>query len=153
MILILHNIRSLYNVGSVFRTADGAGVTKIYLTGITPSPLDRLGQVRTQISKTALGATNTVAWEKKAQLLPIIKKLKKEGYQIVAVELDKNAVSYKKYRPKNRQQAFIFGNEVSGLSSATLQKADIIIEIPMDGAKESLNVSVAAGIIAYHFKK
>lgn len=151
MILILHNIRSLYNVGSILRTADGAGVEKVYLTGITGSPLDRFGEARTDIKKTALGAEATVLWEKVEAIEPLLEKLKNEGCEVVAVEQDERAVPYTRYTP-TKKPAFILGNEVEGLSRAVLDKADTIIEIPMKGSKESLNVSVTAGIIAFHFQ-
>lgn len=150
MILILHDIRSVYNVGSILRTADGAGIEKVYLTGITPSPLDRVGEVRTDIKKTALGAEESVAWQKVADIASVLEDLKAGGYQILAVEQDKRAVSYKDFQPQERV-ALIFGNEVEGLSRAVLDKTDTIIEIPMHGAKESLNVAVSVGIVIFHY--
>lgn len=146
--LILHNIRSLHNVGSVFRTADAAGVKKIYLTGYTPGPIDRFGKVRPQIHKTALAAEKFVAWEGLKNISALIKKFKKEKINVVAIEQNQKAINYGKFRPQY-PLALIFGNEVRGLSPAILRKCDKILEIPMFGKKESLNVSVSAGIILF----
>ena len=149
---ILHNIRSLHNVGSVFRTADGAGVSKIYLTGYTPSPLDEMGRVRKEIAKTALGAEKSVPWEAVRNISKLIKRLKKDRVQIIALENIKNAVDYHKFKPKF-PMALVLGNEVRGFSRALLKKADAVIKIPMRGKKESLNVSVAFGIAIYELLK
>ena len=151
-IAIIHNVRSLHNVGSVFRTADGAGVSKIYLTGYTPSPIDEMGRIRKEIIKTALGAEQSIKWETVKNISAVTKRLKKEGVQIVALEKAKNSVDYKKFKPKF-PVALIVGNEVRGLSSTILTRADAIISIPMLGKKESLNVSVAFGIAAYSILK
>lgn len=143
---ILHNVRSLYNVGSMFRTADGAGISKLFLTGYTGFP------PRDEISKTALGADKTIPWERHGHIGKLIDSLKNEGFTIVAVEnkCRKNSKThpFNKFKPP-RLAALIFGNEVKGLSEKILAKADLILEIPMRGQKESLNVSVAFGIIAY----
>ncbi len=149
--LILHNIRSLYNVGSVFRTADAAGVKKIYLTGYTPAPVDRFGKIRPEIHKTALGAETTVKWQKYKDIGPLIAKLKKQKIKIVAAEQARNSIDYKKFKPRY-PVVLIFGNEVRGLSKQILKKCDSVIEIPMHGKKESLNVSVSAGIILFSLK-
>lgn len=150
LVAVLHNVRSLHNVGSIFRTADGAGVSKLYLTGYTPVPVDAFGRVRSEIAKTALGAEKTVLWEKKQNLSRVVKKLKREGFSIVALEQDKKSIDYRKFRSKS-PVALIVGNEVRGLSSATLKQCDAVIEIPMRGKKESLNVSVAFGIACFMF--
>lgn len=142
---ILHNIRSLHNVGSMLRTADAAGVKKVFLTGYTPAPIDAFGKVRTDIAKTALGAERTVSWEKAKDISKLIRKLKGEGMHIVALEQDKHAIDYKTFKPKH-PLALLVGNEVRGLSRAVLNQCDAIIEVPMRGKKESLNVSVAFGI-------
>lgn len=147
-IAVLHNIRSLHNVGSVFRTADGAGVGKLYLTGYTPSPVDELGRVRKEISKTALGAEHTVLWEKVQSIARVIQKLKKDGYTIVALEKTKESIDYRSFAPK-LPLALVIGNEVRGISTQLLKKMDAVIDIPMRGKKESLNVSIAFGIAAY----
>lgn len=154
MIAILHSIRSLHNVGSIFRTADAAGIERLYLCGITPSPLDRFGNVRPQLAKVALGAEKNVQWEKAKSTSKVIEKLKKDGYHLVAVEQSKKAVPYYKFRiirtTSHVRIGLILGNELHGLPQSILKKADTIVEIPMRGKKESLNVSVAFGIIAFH---
>lgn len=147
-ILILHNIRSVENVGAMFRTADAAGVNKIYLTGYTPAPLDRFGRKRGDLAKSALGAEEFVAWEQKKSILPLLEKLKREKYLIIAIEQDKKSVDYKKVKLKQKN-AFIVGTEVTGIPQNILKKCDIIAEIPMRGKKESLNVSVALGVALF----
>ncbi|MFA6193972.1 MAG: RNA methyltransferase [Parcubacteria group bacterium] len=142
LVAICHNIRSAYNIGSVFRTADGAGAVKIYLTGYTPAP------PHPGIAKTALGAEKIVTWKKLARIDAAIKKLKEEKYKIIALEQSKKSVPLDSFKPKGNI-ALILGNEVRGLGPAVLRKCDKIIEIPMRGEKESLNVSVAFGIAAY----
>jgi len=146
--LVLHNIRSLYNVGSIFRTAEGLGTAKIYLTGYTPEPCDIFGKLRKDFQKTALGAEKYIKWEKAKNIFALIRRLKQDGVQIVALEQSKNALNIKKFKFK-KPLALILGNEVSGVPKSVLQKCDKIIEIPMRGKKESLNVSVAAGIALY----
>ena len=160
IVLILHNIRSLHNVGSIFRTADGAGVNKIYLTGYTPSPYDFFNKLRKDFDKTALGAEKFVEWKKQKNIATLIKKLKKEKYFIVSPEQSSISVSYDQftsiYRSKLKSYqgiVLIVGNEVRGLSPAILKKSDAIIEIPMHGKKESLNVSVATGIALFELRK
>lgn len=155
MVVILDNIRSLHNVGSIFRTADGAGAEKIYLCGITPGPIDRFGKIRPQMAKVSLGAEQSVEWEKRQATSKLIDKLKKEGYKIFAVEQNKKSIPYYKWKAKSekRKAVFIFGSEVKGLPPAILKKADKILEIPMRGKKESLNVAVAAGIILFYFRQ
>lgn len=149
---ILCNIRSLHNVGSMFRTADGAGLSKLYLCGITPAPTDKWGKSRQQLVKVSLGAEQFVPWEEVRSCTALIKKLKKEGYTILAVEQSDNAILYsspKIGKLKKSKIAFIVGNEITGLPPVILHNVDYSIEIPMRGKKESLNVSVAFGIIAY----
>src|SRR3989344_3549065 len=146
--LVLHNIRSLHNVGAIFRTAEGLGVKKIYLTGYTPEPHDIFGKLRKDFAKTALGAEKYIEWEKLRYIAVLIKRLKKDGFQIVAMEQSKKSVNLGKFRPR-KSIALILGNEVRGVPKPILQKCDKIIEIPMRGKKESLNVSVAAGIALY----
>ncbi|MEX2052405.1 MAG: TrmH family RNA methyltransferase [Candidatus Paceibacterota bacterium] len=151
-ILILSDIRSVENVGAMFRTADAAGINKIYLVGYTPAPLDRFGRKRRDMAKSALGAEDFVPWEQKKLILPLITKLKKDGFQIIAIEQDKRSIDYKKVslKPKN---AFIVGTEVTGIPKNVLKKCDVIAEIPMRGKKESLNVSVALGIAVFQIFK
>jgi tRNA G18 (ribose-2'-O)-methylase SpoU len=140
--LILHNIRSAYNVGSIFRTADAAGIDRIFVCGYSPKPEDK------KVAKTALGAEKTVSWEYHGQTWRLLEKLKKEGIQIVALEQTKKSVDYRLFRPRF-PMALVLGNEVRGLSKKTLARAEKIIAIPMYGKKESLNVAVAAGIAIY----
>ena len=146
--IILENIRSAHNVGSIFRTADGAGVSKIYLTGYTPLPTDRFGRPVKEIAKTSLGATASVSWEGVEDTLEIIHTLQKEGWNIVAVEQTDTSIQYDAYVPEV-PTVYVFGNEVDGISEEVLRVADAVIEIPMMGNKESLNVSVSAGVILY----
>lgn len=155
--LILHNIRSMYNVGSIFRIADASGVKKIYLTGYTPAPTDRFGKIRPKIAKTALGAEKFLKWEKYKDIGKLIDKLKTSRppngrrTSVIAVEQSQKSIDYKKFRPRY-PLVLILGNEVRGISKNILKKCDKIIEIPMAGKKESLNVSVAAGIIIFSFQ-
>jgi tRNA G18 (ribose-2'-O)-methylase SpoU len=156
MIVVLHNIRSLYNVGSIFRTADAVGVEKVYLCGYTPSPKDKFGKYRQQLTKVSLGAEKYIPWEKIKSTASVIKKLKNEGYKIFAIEQDKNSMPYYKIKSKgqivNNKIVLILGNEVKGLPPSILKLADKILEIPMYGRKESLNVAVAFGIVAFYLK-
>lgn len=147
-ILILHDIRSVENVGAIFRTADAAGVDKIYLTGYTPAPIDRFGRKRKDLAKSALGAEEFVKWEVKKNILPLLTKLKKEKYRIIAIEQDKNSGDYKKVKTEEKN-AFLVGTEVSGIPKNILKKCDTVAEIPMKGKKESLNVSVATGVALF----
>ncbi len=147
-ILILPNIRSAQNVGAIFRTADAVGVNKIYLTGYTPTPLDKYGRPRSDIAKSALGAEVDMDWEYEETLSPLIEKLKKEGYTIVALEQNKNSIDYKNFKAGDKT-VLILGNEVDGLDKNILDICDTIIEIPMMGKKESLNVSVATGVALF----
>jgi 23S rRNA (guanosine2251-2'-O)-methyltransferase len=148
LIVVLHNIRSLHNVGSIFRTADAAGVAKLYLCGITGTPLDRFGNFRRDVAKVALGAEKTVKWEKRRATMTVIKELKAGGYKIFALEQGRDSVPYDKTRPSGKM-ALVLGNEVKGLPPAVLKMADKTVEIPMRGQKESLNVSVAFGIAVF----
>jgi len=152
MVVVLHNIRSIQNVASIFRTADGVGVEKIFLCGITPEPTDRLGHSRAQFIKVSLGAEKNVLYEKKSSTQKTINDLKRDGYQIVAVEQAKNSTPHYKFKLSKKKIALVLGSEVKGLSDAILKKADKILEIPMEGKKESLNVAVAFGIVAYAIK-
>ena len=147
-ILILPDIRSAQNVGAIFRTAEAVGISKIYLTGYTPCPIDKFNRVRKDISKSALGAELMVIWEYKKSLTALLTKLKKENYKIIAIEQDKNSIDYKKVKLSHKN-AFIVGTEVSGLPKNILQKCNEIAEIPMKGKKESLNVSVATGVALF----
>lgn len=147
-ILILHDIRSSQNVGSVFRTADAAGITQIILSGITPAPVDRFGRVNTQLTKASLGAESYVPWKQVTRLGTYLQTIQKHNVTVIAIEQDTHSVDYTKVKVSG-DVAFILGNEVDGLPQAILRRADIIAHIPMKGKKESLNVSVAAGIALF----
>jgi 23S rRNA (guanosine2251-2'-O)-methyltransferase len=146
--VLLHNIRSAHNVGSIFRTADAAGVKKIYLSGYTPTPVDRFGRPRKEIGKTALGGELSVAWEYRSSPATIIAKLKKDGWRIVGVEQDARAIDHRSFKADG-PTLVVLGNEVRGISKQLRKQCDALVEIPMRGKKESLNVSVAAGIILF----
>ncbi|MES2060192.1 MAG: RNA methyltransferase [Patescibacteria group bacterium] len=146
--VVLDNIRSRHNVGSIFRTSDAAGITKIYLCGTTPCPTDRFGRPVGEIAKTALGAEKSTPWEYAKSTNTVLKKLKKENFQIIAIEQSKDSIDYKKVKPKF-PAAFVVGNEVDGISKNILKLCDIACEIPMAGEKESLNVSVAFGVAVF----
>lgn len=146
--LILDNIRSVYNVGSIFRTAETAGVSKIYCLGTTPLPKDRFGQKRKDLAKVALGAEDMVEWEYLKTAGSLIKRLKAEGFTVVAIEQAEGSKDYRKIK-SFRKVVFIAGNEVGGVSKSLLRAADCVAEIPLKGKKESLNVSVAVGIMLF----
>ena len=146
LIVVLHNIRSRENVGSIFRTADATGVDKLYLCGITPTPPHE------KISKTALGAETFVPWESYKQTWRLLDKLKKEGMNTVALEQTKESIDIFLHKPKF-PLVLVLGNEVKGLSPEILKYCDKKLFIPMHGKKESLNVSVAFGIAAYQLNK
>jgi tRNA G18 (ribose-2'-O)-methylase SpoU len=145
-VLVLHNIRSRFNVGAIFRIADCVGIDKLYLCGITPAP------PHPKISKVALGAEKNIPFEKVARTGDVIKRLKKAKYQIVALEVSKKSIPYYKFKPKF-PIALVLGSEVKGLSPKILKVADKIIEIPMAGKKESLNVAVATGVATFEIIK
>jgi len=135
----------------MFRTADAVGVSKIFLTGYTPSPLDSFWNFRKEISKTALGAEKYVPWEKIRYIVSLLRQLKKSKVQIVALEQSKDAIDYRKFKPRF-PLALVLGNEVRGLSAALLKKCGKVIYIPIYGKKESLNVSVAAGVALFSLR-
>lgn len=146
--LILDNIRSAHNVGSILRTADAAGVTRVYLCGCTPTPVDRFGRKRPDIAKVALGAEESVQWEHFEDTEELIGKLQGEGVCVVAVEQDERSIPYTDLS-RNKPIAFVLGEETCGIGKETLARCDAVVEIPMVGKKESLNVSVAAGIVLF----
>ncbi len=148
IVIILNDIRSAHNVGAIFRTAEAAGASKIYLTGYSPAPLDRFGRERSDIAKAALGAQKLVPWEQAGEAATLLENLKKDGYDTVSVELADNSVDYKTYEV-GEKTALIFGNEVEGVPEEILKQSDSIIEIPMKGKKESLNVSTSVGIVLF----
>jgi len=147
-VAVLVDIRSTHNVGAIFRTSDACGVSKIYLAGYTPAPVDRFGRSRADVAKSALGAEKTINWEVVANISNIIKKLHKDGFKIIAIEQSLNSIDYKKIKIDDKV-AFVVGNEVTGLPENILKKCDLVAEIPMLGEKESLNVSVAFGVAVF----
>lgn len=149
IIIILDDIRSLHNIGSVFRTADAFLIEKIYLCGITATPPNK------EIHKTALGATETVVWEHCANVLEVIENLKKEEITVLAIEQVESAAFLQDFKvEKNKKYALVFGNEVFGVSQEAVAICDGCIEIPQLGTKHSLNISVSAGIVVWDlFKK
>lgn len=150
--LLLHNVRSAHNVGSIFRTADAAGVAKVYLSGYTPRPTDRFGRAQKEIAKTALGAERFLPWEYAKDPHIFLTRARSEGFHIVGIEQDIRARDYRAFTPQEKV-LFVFGNEVRGLSPALRNACDELLEIPMHGKKESLNVAVAAGIILFNTQK
>ncbi|MBF0521613.1 MAG: RNA methyltransferase [Candidatus Omnitrophica bacterium] len=143
--VVLNNIRSAHNVGSIFRTCDGAGIEKVWLCGITGYPPNA------QITKTALGAEQHVDWEYREDIYSLVKELKDRGYQIVLLEQTEKSVLYQDFKPKG-PVCLVVGNEVSGVCETLTSLCDQAIEIEMDGVKNSLNVSVAFGIVAYYLR-
>jgi len=153
-VLVLHNIRSAHNVGSMFRTADGAGVSRIIISGYTPGVTDPRGKERAPFVKVSLGAEKIVPYSRGKVLSAVLKKLKKEGYTILALEQNKNSKSLFEYSPaKDEKLAVVMGNEVRGINAQSLRHTDHILHIPMQGKKESLNVGVAAGIALFTLLK
>jgi tRNA G18 (ribose-2'-O)-methylase SpoU len=148
-VIILENIRSAYNVGAIFRTADASGVDKIYLVGYTPAPTDRFGRTQSEIKKTSLGASEYIEWEQVGSITQVIDRLKETDFQVVAIEINNNSQSLIDFVPQDKV-AYILGNEVEGVSDEALSLADQVRHLPMLGKKESLNVSVTAGIVMYH---
>lgn len=147
--VILYDIRSHYNVGAIFRTSDGAGVSKVYLAGYTPAPEDRFGRAVPEINKTALGAEQFIPWEVAPDIKVLIKRLQSKGVAVVAVEQSNKSVSLSDFKVPE-SVAYIMGSETEGIPEEVLEIVDVILEIPMLGQKESLNVSVSAGIVLYH---
>jgi tRNA G18 (ribose-2'-O)-methylase SpoU len=140
--IVLDNVRSLYNVGSFFRTADASGCEKLYLCGITGRP------PKSGITKTALGAEDTVAWEHRPDAVEVTKNLSRQGYEIAAVETTVHAVDLFDWKPRF-PVCLLFGHEVDGLAEPLAALADTYVRIPMLGRKHSLNVATAGGIVVY----
>ena len=152
MEVLLQNIRSLHNVGSIFRTSDAVGVTKIYLGGYTPGPFDRFGDLQKSFSKVSLGAEQTVEFERVRLLSKFLEHKKRQGCLLIALETAKDAVDYSSIKLAQKQLdncLLILGNEKRGISKMILDAVDIVAVIGMNGTKESLNVSVAYGIAAF----
>lgn len=148
IVVILDNIRSVHNVGSIFRTADAIGVQDIFLVGSTPTPTDRFGRVRKDLAKVALGAEKNIKWQYEISTVELIVKLKKAGFTVLALEQSKKSIDYKTVKVA-KKTAIVIGNEVEGIRKDVLENSDKIIEIPMRGEKESLNVSVSFGIALF----
>jgi tRNA G18 (ribose-2'-O)-methylase SpoU len=149
VILLLDNVRSMNNVGSIFRTADAFLIHEIYLCGFTPVPPHR------EIQKTALGATETVSWKHFSSALEAIGELKKEGWKIYGIEQAEKSISLPDFSViENEKYVLIFGNEVEGVQQEVLDQCDGVIEIPQSGMKHSLNISVSTGIVVWEmFRK
>lgn len=148
LILILDNVRSHLNVGSVFRTADAFRVEKIYLCGITGTPPHR------DIQKTALGATETVLWEYRENITELVKELQAADTFVASVEQVENATYLHQFQvPESRKLAVVLGNEVEGVSQEVVNLSDVVIEIPQFGTKHSLNISVSAGMVVWEIAK
>lgn len=146
----LHNIRSVHNVGSIFRTADAVGASNIILSGYTPAPIDRFGRPRKDLAKVSLGAEDTVSWQYYDTADQVMDYCRSAGLHIMALEQDPRSVDYKAVDLKQVGPAvLLLGTETTGIESKLLNEAETIIEIPMQGQKESLNVAVAAGIVLY----
>ncbi len=146
----LHNIRSVYNVASIFRTADAAGVEKIYLSGYTPAPVDRFGRKRKDFAKVALGAEESIAWEFLPDPFSFMKEARERGVFLIGVEQDARAENLLSYSPpEGREVVLALGEEVAGMTEEQRKLCDVLLEIPMYGKKESLNVSVAFGVAVY----
>lgn len=146
VVVVLDNVRSMHNVGSVFRTADGFSIEKVVLCGITAQPPHR------EIEKTALGATQSVDWLHFEDTLVAIDTLRKEGYQIIAIEQAENSTMLNTFKPATEEKyALIFGNEVNGVSDEVMEQIDACIEIPQFGTKHSFNIVISAGIVLWDF--
>ena len=144
IIIVLDNIRSLNNIGSIFRTSDAFLVKKIYLCGITAQPPHK------DIHKTALGSTETVSWEYAKNTMDVVKKLKSENIIVASIEQTENAIMLNAFCPESNQTyALVFGNEVKGVSQEVVNASDMVIEIPQFGTKHSLNISVSAGVVVW----
>jgi len=149
-IVILDNIRSAHNVGSIFRTADAFGITEIYLCGTSPTPIDKFNRPRKDIAKVSLGAEKTVPWRYFSSSLRAVNILRKKGVKILSIEQNEGSVDISDIKMyQSADIALVFGNEVDGVSPKILRVSDKIFEIPMRGKKESLNVSVTFGIVVY----
>lgn len=145
--VLLNNIRSSYNVGSIFRTSDGAMIEKLYLCGYTPHPPNK------EILKTALGSTESVEWEYVKNPVDVVNKLKKEGMRICALELTESSFPHYEINADDLPLCLIIGNEISGVNQELLDLCDLSIEIPQYGIKQSLNVAVAYGIAVFDLRR
>jgi tRNA G18 (ribose-2'-O)-methylase SpoU len=147
IIVLLDDVRSLNNIGSIFRTCDAMGVKKMYLCGITAQPPQR------EIRKTAIGASKSVDWEYEKDASKIVIKYRELGYEIIGVEQTSKSVSLENYQLNNKQTLLIFGNEINGVSQKLIDLCDLSLEIPQFGTKHSINISVSVGIVLWNLKK
>lgn len=146
--VILDNIRSAHNVGAIFRTCDGAGVDKLFLCGYTPTPIDRFGRSVAEVHKTSLGAVDFVAWEYRDDVKELVKELQSQSIPVVVIEQTASSESiYDVKLPVSC--ALVFGNEIEGVQSSVCKMADRVVEIPMRGKKESLNVGTTVGVVLF----
>ena len=146
LVIVLDSIRSKNNVGAMFRNCDAFRVEKLYLCGYTPAPPDR------DISKTSLGAEESVAWEHQQDILSVVRRLKQEGYLIVSVEQVEGSIALPDFEvAANAKYALVMGNEVGGVEQAVVDESEFVVEIPQFGTKHSLNIAVAAGIVMHTF--
>jgi len=148
-VLVLDNVRSVENVGSLFRTAEGLGVEQIILVGTTPAPLDRFGRKRQDFAKVSLGAEGLMPWKHAQTIEEGLEELRREQYKIISLEQDERAIDINDFKLSSKKFALILGHEVDGVSKFALDVSDQIVEIRMRGEKESLNVSVAGGIALF----
>ncbi len=159
IVLVVHNVRSAHNVGSLLRSADGLGIDEVYLTGYTPYPAIKndarmphiAAKVNRRIEKTALGAEKTAKWQQSDDIDQLLRKLKERGYEIIALEQSPTSITLQNFHPSG-DMALIVGSEVGGLPLPVLEVADKLVEIPMHGAKDSFNVSVAGAIALHHVR-
>lgn len=147
-VILLNDIRSVLNVGSIFRTANALGVDEVILCGITPSPLDKKGERRSDFAKVALGSEESLSWRYEESALEALRSYKRQGYTVIALEQHEKSVDYKDIKI-NKDILLIVGSEVDGVSKDIIEETDIIVEIPMLGLKESLNVTIAFGVVGY----
>ena len=159
LVVVAHNIRSAHNVGSIFRSAEALGADKLYLTGYSPYPKkandERLPHIANKtadrIKKISLGSEDSLDWEHSPDIIQLLKSLKNDGYQIVALEQHESAVKIENFKVPEKT-ALVLGSEVGGVSNEILNQADLIVEIPLIGKKDSLNVAVASAIAIFYIK-
>ncbi|MHB8259254.1 MAG: RNA methyltransferase [Bacteroidia bacterium] len=148
LVVVLDNVRSLHNVGSVFRTCDAFAIETLYLCGYTGTPPNK------EINKTALGATESVSWKHQSDIISLLTDLKQSGYIICAVEQTQRAIPLHTFTiDPNKKYALIFGNEVAGVQQAVIDNAHTVLEIAQGGTKHSLNIAVSAGVVLWEFFK
>lgn len=147
VVIVLNSIRSSYNVGSIFRTSDGAMIEKLYLCGYTPHPPKK------DVLKTALGSQDSICWQFEEDAIRVVKQLKSKGYTICALEQTDSNISYTELKKSNFPLCLIVGNEISGVNQELIDLCDVTVEIPQFGIKQSLNVAVAYGIAIFELRK